>query len=81
MRYKRFKQCERKGCLYHASPNQPNGCDYCLLTGQPQGCPTGTACDKYKRVSSKRKQAIRNTLLNIQGSLGNGAISIQEVLK
>lgn len=65
MRYKRFKQCERNGCLYHASPNQPNGCDYCLLTGQPRGCPTGTACDKYKRVSSKRKRAIRNTLLNV----------------
>ena len=47
MRYKRFKQCERNGCLYHASLNQPNGCDYCLLTGQPRGCPTGTACDKY----------------------------------
>lgn len=74
----KYKKCSRLSCLYHASPNQPNDCDYCLLTGQPRGCPTGTACDKYKRVSSKRKQATRNTLLNIQGSPGNGAISIQE---
>ena len=74
----KYKKCSRLSRLYHASPNQPNGCDYCLLTGQLRGCPAGTACDKYKRVSSKRKQATRNTLLNIQGSPGNGAISIQE---
>lgn len=65
----KYKKCSRLSCLYHASPNQPNGCDYCLLTGQLRGCPAGTA---------KRKQATRNTLLNIQGSPGNGAISIQE---
>lgn len=74
----KYKKCSRLSCLYHAPKQDIMGCDYCYLTGQPRGCPTGTACDKYKRVSSKRKQSIRNTLLNIQGSLGNGAISIQE---
>lgn len=72
MRYNTFKQCKRNGCLYHTSPNQLNGCDYCLLTGQPRGCPAGTACDKYKRASYKAKLAFQKTLL------GNGAISIQE---
>lgn len=55
MRYRRLKQCERKSCLYHPPDCEANGCDYCLLTGQPRGCPASTVCDKYKRVSSKRK--------------------------